>query len=86
MDVTSEPVDKEQLHNITLQVKEGLGVETITAIADKDTYSAVQFAKCKEDNIVPIVSKVNHSFMAAAKEYGKTQFSYDENQDGYILP
>ena len=86
VDVTSEPVDKEQLHNITLQAKEELGVETITAIADKGYYSAVQFAKCKEDNIIPIVSKADHSFMAATKEYGKAQFRYDENQDGYICP
>lgn len=86
VDVTSEPVDKEQFHNITLQAKEELGVETITAIADKGYYSAVQFAKCKEDNIIPIVSKADHSFMAATKEYGKTQFSYDEDQDGYICP
>ena len=86
VDVTSEPVDKEQLHNITLQAKEELGVETITAIADKGYYSALQFAKCKEDNIIPIVSKADHSFMAATKEYGKAQFRYDENQDGYICP
>lgn len=61
-------------------------METITAIADKGYYSAVQFAKCKEDNITPIVSKADHSFMAATKEYGKTQFRYDEAQDGYICP
>jgi transposase len=86
VDVTSEPIDKEQFHNMALQAKEELGVEMITAIADKGYYSALQFAKCKEDNIIPIVSKADHSFMAATKEYGKAAFQYDEKQDGYICP
>jgi transposase len=86
VDVTSEPVDKEQLHNMTLQAKEELGVETIAVIADKGYYSARQFAKCKEDNIVPIVAKADRSFMAVTKEYEKSRFKYDETQDGYICP
>ena len=86
VDVTSQPVDKEQLHNVSLRAKEELGVEKITAIADKGYYSALQFAKCKPDNIIPIVSKADHSHMAATKEYGKSQFKYDEENDGYICP
>ena len=86
VDVTSEPVDKKQFHSIALQAKKELGVESITAIADKGYYSASQFAKCKEDNIIPIVSKADNSFMAATKEYGKTEFRYDATQDGYICP
>lgn len=86
VDVTSDPIDKEQLHSISLQAKEELGVETITAIADKGYYSALQFAKCKEDDIIPIVSKADHSHSAATKEFGKEQFKYDEVNDGYICP
>ena len=86
VDVTSDPVDKEQFHNISLQAKEEIGVDTITAIADKGYYSASEFAKCKVDNIIPIVSKADHSHMAATEEYGKSQFKYDEVKDGYICP
>ncbi|MFT9078472.1 IS1182 family transposase [Ethanoligenens sp.] len=86
VDVTSEPVDKEQFYNIASQAKEELGVETITAIADKGYYSARQFAKCKEAKIVPIVAKADRSFMAATKEYEKSRFQYDAAQDGYICP
>lgn len=86
VDVTSEAIDKEQLHNISLQAKEELKVEELTVIADKGYYSALQFAKCKEDNIIPIVSKADHSHMAATKEYGKSKFKYDEQNDGYICP
>lgn len=82
-DVTSESVDKEQLYNIALQAKNELGVEKTTVIADKGYYSARQFAQCKEDNIVPIVAKADRSFMAATKGYEKSQFKYDETQDGW---
>lgn len=86
VDVTSQPVDKEQLHNISLQAKEELNVDELTVIADKGYYSASEFAKCKEDNIIPIVSKADHAHMAATKEYGKSQFKYDEEHDGYVCP
>lgn len=86
VDVTSDPVDKEQFHRMALQAKEEMGVDTITALADKGYYSAQEFAKCKEDNIIPIVSKADHSHMAATMEFGKSQFRYDEVNDGYICP
>jgi transposase len=86
VDVTSDPFDKKQFHNIALQAKEEMKVDTITAIADKGYYSASEFAKCKENGIIPIVSKADHSHMAATKEYGKSQFKYDEVNNGYICP
>ena len=86
VDVTSDAVDKEQFHNIAHQVKEQMGVDTITALADKGYYSASEFAKCKEDGTIPIVSKADHAHTAATNEYGKSQFRYDEENDGYICP
>ena len=86
VDVTSEPVDKEQLHHISSLAKEALKVEKITVIADTGYYSAKQFAKCKKDNIIPIVSKADPANAAADKEFRKSQFKYDELKDGYICP
>ncbi len=86
VDVTSEPIDKQQFHKISLQAKENMRVDTVTAIADKGYYSASEFAKCKEDNIIPIVSKADHSNTAATLEYGKSKFIYDEKKDAYICP
>lgn len=86
IDVTSEPVDKEQLYNISSLAKEALKVEKITVIADKGYYSAKQFAKCKKDNIIPIVSKADPANAAADHELRKSQFKYDELNDGYICP
>lgn len=73
-------------YSISLQAREELGVDSITAIADKGYYSAAEFVKCKENNIIPIVSKAYHSHMAATKGYGKSQFKYDEEMMGtYVL-
>jgi len=86
VDVTSEPVDKEQLYSISSLAKKELKVEKITVIADKGYYSVKQFAKCKKDNIIPIVSKADPANAAADKEFRKSQFKYDELHDGYICP
>lgn len=86
VDATSQPVDKEQLHSMALQAKQELDAESITVVADKGYYSALQFAKCAEDNIIPIVSKANHNYRAITEEYAKEAFIYDEEQDGYICP
>ena len=63
---------------MALQAKQELGVETITAIADKGYYSASEFAKCKEDNITAMVSKADDPSLAATKGFGKDQFKYDK--------
>lgn len=44
VDVMSQPIDKEQLHNMALQAKQQIEAESITAIADKGYYSALQFS------------------------------------------
>jgi len=86
VDVTSQPIDKEQLYNMASQAKENMHVNKMTVIADKGYYSASQFEKCAQDNIYPIVSKADHSHMAATDDYGKEAFQYDEENRGYICP
>lgn len=85
VDVTSEAVDKEQLHNISLKAKEEMGVDELRVVADKGYYSSKQFKKCAEDNILPIVPKAIHN-NAPDAAYNKEEFIYDEQRDGYICP
>jgi hypothetical protein len=86
VDVTSQAVDKEQFHNISLQAKENLQVDEITSLADKGYYSALQFEKCAEDNIIPIVPKANHKKNCVTQEYSTGSFEYDSKKGGYICP
>jgi hypothetical protein len=85
VDVTSEAVDYAQLYNIANQAKEELGVDELTAIADKGYYSGEQFAKCKEAHIHPIAPHPNKGG-AQERGYTKGYFSYDKETDAYRCP
>ena len=86
VDVTSQPVDKEQLYNISSQAKVKLNVDSLTVIADKGYYCAYQYAQCENNGIAPIVSKADRSFISATKEYSKEIFIFDEDKCGYYCP
>jgi transposase len=85
VDVTSEAVDYGQLHNISSQAKEELGVDELTSIADKGYYSGEQFFKCKQDNIHPIAPHPNKGG-GQEKGYTKGYFHYDKEMDAYRCP
>lgn len=85
VDVTSEAIDREQLHNISAQAKEELNVPKLTVIADKGYYSAKQFMLCETDNIFAIAPKPTLQ-SAPNERYAKDKFIYDENSDAYICP
>lgn len=86
VDVTSQPVDKEQLYNITSQAKENMQVDKMTAIADKGYYSAKEFERCENDGIELIVSYANQDHHAENAEFAKDKFLYDEEKGGYVCP
>lgn len=85
VDVTSEAIDREQLHNISVQAKEELDVPTLTVIADKGYYSAKQFMLCETDNIFAIAPKPTLQ-STPNERYAKNKFLYDEQTDAYICP
>ena len=62
-------------------LKEGV----ILTIADKGYYSALQFSKCAEAGIIPVVSEADHSNRLTDK-YTKEIFKYDNEKGGYIYP
>jgi len=85
VDVTSDAVDYGQLHNISSQAKEELGVDELTSIADRGFYSGEEFKKCKEDGIAVIAPKPDRG-ENQSKGYTKSNFKYDQENDIYICP
>ena len=65
--------------------KEELGVEELTAIADRGFYSGEEFKKCREDRIAVIVPKPDRG-ETQSKGYTKSNFRYDKENDVYICP
>jgi len=85
VDVTSDAVDYGQLHNIASQAKEELGVDELTAMADKGYYSGNEFKKCKEEGIQVIAPKPDRGEWQS-EGYTKSHFRYDKENDVYICP
>lgn len=83
LDVTSNPADQGQLSNMAIKAKEALGVEEITALADKGYWNGEQLRRCKENNITTIVSSPKEPGNLG---YTKSDFKYDEKNDWYICP
>ena len=84
-DVTSDAVDYGQLHNISKQAKEELGVDKLISIADRGFYSGEEFKKCEEDGIQVIAPKPDRG-ETQSKGYTKSNFRYDADNDMYICP
>jgi transposase len=85
VDVTSSPVDYQQLYPMAKQAKENMGADELTVLADKGYYSAKHFSKAEEDGINAIVSKPERSHVPDI-DYSSDNFIYDEENDVYICP
>jgi transposase len=85
VDAVSDAVDYGQLHNISSQAKENLGVGELVSIGDKGYYSGEEFKKCLEDNIQAIAP---HPDKGGAQEKGYTKgyFTYNRETDTYTCP
>ena len=83
VDVTSSPADQGQLSNMAIKAKEELGVEEITALADKGYWNGEELKKCKEKNITTIVASPKEQ---GTRGYKKSDFIYNKEEDNYICP
>jgi hypothetical protein len=85
VDVTSQAVDYEQFHPMSVQAKENLGVETLTVLADRGYFSGEQLAAAESEGIIPIVAKPDRNG-APDPKYAASNFIYDEQRNCYICP
>jgi formylmethanofuran dehydrogenase subunit E len=86
-DITSEGSDKKELHRMAKQAQEAVGNESVTITADKGYYSTVEIKQCIDDNLNVIVPPTQTGQEQRNKgKFGKEQFIYNKEQDGYICP
>ena len=83
LDVTNNPADQGQLSNMAIKSKEELGVEKLTALADKGYWNGEEIKKCEKANITTIVSSPEEP---GNKGYKKSDFKYNKEQDYYLCP
>jgi transposase len=85
-DVTNDVTDYRQLANVAIEAKQNLGVQQTEVVADKGYYNASEVSRCVEQQITPHIPKADTSANTSQGLFGKSQFRYDAQKDGYVCP
>jgi radical SAM protein with 4Fe4S-binding SPASM domain len=81
--------DRNALHDIALEAKEGLDTEGLTVLADKGYHNGREIQQCQQDGIQTIVAPneiVNSNKHGTTEDYLVTKFTYNPESDTYTCP
>jgi transposase len=81
--------DRNALHDISLEAKQGLGSEGLTVLADKGYHNGREIQQCQQDGIQTIVAPneiVNSNKHGTTEDYLVTRFTYNPESDTYTCP
>jgi len=84
--VTNDGTDHHQLAPMAKQAKQLLGVEQLSAVADRGYYYGEQVQECDAADIVAYVSKPQTSRNQRKGLFTKEDFRYDALRDSYWCP
>ena len=68
------------------RAKAAMGVEKIDAFADRGYFNGWEILACTEDGITPYVPKPHTSGAKAAGRFGKSDFTYEQDENVYRCP
>ena len=90
-DVTNRSSDDKELAQTGERAREALGVEEISAVADKGYFSGPQVRACSEKGVIPYVPEMEVRTGAAKRiglspEFSKDHFRYDPSSDTMTCP
>jgi len=85
-EVTNDGSDREQLFKMATKARDAMGVDQITAIADRGYYKNTEILACDNANIKAVVAKNITSTATAEGRFGKDDFVYDGKNDVYRCP
>ncbi|GHU46890.1 transposase [Clostridia bacterium] len=83
-EVTTCPDDKGALPKMTESAKEIMGVDEISAVGDKGYYDGEDIAECEKNGTTAYIPKVADHAHAPDRNYDKSNFKYDTENDCYI--
>jgi radical SAM protein with 4Fe4S-binding SPASM domain len=81
--------DRNALHDISLEAKEGLDSDGFTVLADKGYHNGREIQQCQQDGIQTIVAPnetVNSNKFGTTQDYLVTKFTYHPDTDSYTCP
>jgi hypothetical protein len=85
-EVTNDGVDRDQLSSMAKQTRAAMGVEVLSAVADRGYFKGEEILACQEAGITVFVPKTLTSGATAAGRFGKGDFIYDAAKNEYRCP
>jgi transposase len=85
-EVTNLGSDRSQLSSIAKQTREAMGVEKLTALADRGYFKGEEILECERAGIDALVSKPQTSNNQAKGQFDKRDFRYIAADDEYQCP
>ncbi len=85
-EVTNDGVDRDQLSSMAKQAREAMGVEELSAVADRGYFKGEEILAYHEAGITVFVPKTLTSGATAAGRFGKGDFIYDAAKNEYRCP
>jgi len=84
--VTNDGIDRDQLTSTAKLARAEMGVDKITAIADRGYYKSEEILACHEAGITVFVPKTVTSMATADGRFGKDDFIYNAKTNEYQCP
>jgi transposase len=85
-EVTNIGIDRDQLTSMAKQARTAMGIQDLTAIADRGYFKNEELLKCHEAGIKAIVPRIETSEATANGRFGKADFIYDAEANEYRCP
>jgi transposase len=85
-EVTNVGIDRDQLTSMAKKARTAMGVQDLTAIADRGYFKSEEILACHETGIIALVPKCKTSGAKAAGRFDKADFIYDAENDQYRCP
>ena len=85
-DVINDGVDRSQLSNMAKKARSAMGVDDLTAIADRGYFKSEEILACHEAGITVIVPKTVTSIATKEGRFSKADFIYDAEKNEYRCP
>ena len=85
-EVSTNGNDRDQLFNMASKARSAMGVDQLTAIADRGYYKNTEILACDNADIKAVVAKSVTSTATAEGRFGKDDFIYDAKNDVYRCP
>jgi len=85
-EVTNVGIDRDQLTSMAKKARTAMGVQDLTAIADRGYFKSEEILACHETGITALVPKCKTSGAKAAGRFDKADFIYDAENNQYRCP